>query len=322
MKRFIFVVMLMGAGLVSAEVLLSDTFSTNATRTAGTVLNGDAIEVGGTNWVASLNSIFVGSGEYAWSSNEGNYMYARVPLPDLTGVDALEWQIDARVYSTQADGDVPKAYLALGRGDFNANVQEGVRLTIQNNGAWAVGYHNGSTYEGIGSGSVLSDEAFRGFYFNTLKVRYEFASNTLSAWINTNQVVDSYDMTGKPITFGAAGWVTANNVNQQVRYDNFSVSSVEVSVPQTANTAIQSIIPFSEDVMELVVSSDNPSICFPKVTTNLVTVGTNWNAVAHSTNGIAPFVVTNLDYSAASGTNFVIYVEASDSAGFYKIGAE
>lgn len=250
-------------------------------------------------------------------------MYARVPLPNLTGVDILEWQIDARVYSTQADGDVPKAYLALGRSDFNANVQEGVRLTIQNNGAWAVGYHTGSSYQLIGSGSVLSDEAFRGFYFNTLKVRYDFANNTLSAWVNTNQVVSSYDMTGKPITFGAVGFVTGNNVNQQVRYDNFLVQSISASVPETANAAIESFGPFADGVMQLVVSSDNPSICFPKAATNLVeAVGTNWNPVAHSTNGLAPFVVTNLGYSSVSGSNFVIYVEAEEPNSFYKIGAE
>jgi hypothetical protein len=327
MKKWMFVLMLIAVGSVSVladELILSDTFSTNAIRPAGTVLNGDAIEVGGTNWTASVNSIFVGSGEYVWSSYEGNFQYARVPLPDLTGVDILEWQIDARVYGTQADGGVPKGYLALGRSNFNANVQEGVRLTIQQNGAWAVGYHDGSTFTAIGSGNVSGDGEFRGFYPNTLKVRYDFSANTLSAWINSNQVVSAYDMTGKPITFGAAGFVTQNSVkNQNVRYDNFSVTSITAPVPDTAYATIESMNPVSGGVMQLVVSSDNPTICFPKAVTNLVaTAGTNWSAVAHSTNGLAPFVVTNLGYSSVSGSNFVIYVQADEPSGFYKIGAE
>ena len=118
MKKLIVFVVLISAGLVSAdEVLLSDTFSTNATRTAGTQLNGDAIEVGGVDWTASLNSIFVSSLQDAWCSYEGNFMYARVPLPDLTGVEILEWKIDAQVRGTQGDGGVPKGYLALGRAD-------------------------------------------------------------------------------------------------------------------------------------------------------------------------------------------------------------
>lgn len=211
---------------VSADVLLSDTFSTNATRTAGTVLNGDALEVGGVSWVANVNTIFVGSQEYAWSSNEGNFQYARAALPSLTGVEALEWKIDARVYGTQADGGVPKAYLALGRSDFNANVQEGLRLTLQQSGSWAFGFHDGTSLATIATGNVSGDGEFGGFFYNTIRMRYDFEANTVSGWINNNQIIANYDMTGKTVSFGAAGWVTQNNVNQQVRYDNFEVRSV------------------------------------------------------------------------------------------------
>jgi hypothetical protein len=225
-KIVLFGGMLLAGSVLADTVLLSDTFSTNATRTAGTVLNGNALEVGGVSWAANNNAIFVGSGEYAWSSNESNFQYARAALPSLTGVEALEWQVDARVYGTQADNGVPKAYLALGRSDFNANVQEGLRLTLQNSGSWAFGFHNGSSLSTIATGNVSGDGEFAGFFFNTLKLRYDFESDTVSGWINNNQIITDYDMTGKSVSFGAAGWVTQNNVSGQVRYDNFSVAAV------------------------------------------------------------------------------------------------
>ena len=95
--------------------VMSVHFSTNETRTSGTILNGVEIEVGGTNWEANVNAIYVGQDQTAWSSMENiNYMQCTVPLPELSNVDILEWKIDARVRGTQADGGVPKSWLVLG----------------------------------------------------------------------------------------------------------------------------------------------------------------------------------------------------------------
>ena len=59
----------------------------------------------------------------------------------------------------------------------------------------------------------------------------------------------------------------------------------------------------------------------PVATTNLVD-GT-WVDAAHSTNGVDPFIVTNLGYSTAEGANNVIYVDATtNSAKFFQIIVE
>lgn len=109
---------------------------------------------------------------------------------------------------------------------------------------------------------------------------------------------------------------------------SFAVKAFEVSgalgedpEPDTASAAILDITPFSDTVMKLTVSSDNPGICYPK-TASALTTNTVWSSVGHSTNGLAPFAVTNLGHSAASGTNFIIYVEADADQKFFDIGAE
>ena len=77
----------------------------------------------------------------------------------------------------------------------------------------------------------------------------------------------------------------------------------------------------SSNVMELVVHAPNiPNRYHPEVSSDLVVGG--WTNVPHSTNGLAPFVVTNLAYSAESGTNRVIYVQAETDAGFFEIIGE
>jgi hypothetical protein len=76
----------------------------------------------------------------------------------------------------------------------------------------------------------------------------------------------------------------------------------------------------SSDRVELVISSAYPEYCYPKYKADLADV--SWSPVAFSTNGAAPFVVTNLGYAATSGSNCVIYVEASASRRFFKLGSE
>ncbi len=51
-------------------------------------------------------------------------------------------------------------------------------------------------------------------------------------------------------------------------------------------------------------------------------VSGSWTNIAHSDDGVNAFVVTNLDYSTAEGTNKVIYVEASAAKEFFRINGE
>ncbi len=81
---------------------------------------------------------------------------------------------------------------------------------------------------------------------------------------------------------------------------------------------IVSVASVSDEILELVISTDAPSRCWLKGLGELV--GGSWTNVAHSTNGVAPFVVTNLDYSAVSGSNYTVYVEMDADQKFFKIG--
>ena len=76
---------------------------------------------------------------------------------------------------------------------------------------------------------------------------------------------------------------------------------------------------FSNNVMQMVVDAPGvASLYYPKTTEDLV-FGT-WTNVPHSKDGLNPFVITNLAYSTAMGTNEVIYVQATNAAAFFGIG--
>ncbi len=83
---------------------------------------------------------------------------------------------------------------------------------------------------------------------------------------------------------------------------------------------IISLKPVAGNVMEMVVNTTDTSATYPQATTNLVTG--SFASVAHSSDGVAPFTVTNLSYSTVSGSNVVIYVDATDSAKFFGVGAQ
>ena len=77
----------------------------------------------------------------------------------------------------------------------------------------------------------------------------------------------------------------------------------------------------SNGVMKMVVDAPGiTSLYRPKATTDLL-AGT-WANVPHSDDGVNPFVVTNLGYSTtdATGTNEVIYVNATEATKFFGIG--
>ena len=124
--------------------------------------------------------------------------------------------------------------------------------------------------------------------------------------------IQSYSKDGSDLLVNVAG---------TMGLDNIAIDPAVVPLPTNATVSIVSISSVSSNVMELVVSSDNPFISYPKSKTDL-TLGLTWDPVAHSTNGLPPFVVTNLSYSAASGTNYVIYVKADEPAEFFDFGSE
>ncbi len=85
-------------------------------------------------------------------------------------------------------------------------------------------------------------------------------------------------------------------------------------------SSILSVAPVSGGLIELVVNTTSPVQSYPKSTTDLV--GAAWGSVAHSDDGVNDFVVTNLSYSTASGTNQIIYLQADAAEKFFGIGGE
>ena len=97
--------------------------------------------------------------------------------------------------------------------------------------------------------------------------------------------------------------------------------SMHVGSSETAATIIR-VTPISGTVLELEVNANFPDRSYPKAASVLLMNNTVWESVGHSTNGLPPFEITNLDYSVVSGTNFLIYVEADQEMKFFKVGAE
>ena len=87
-----------------------------------------------------------------------------------------------------------------------------------------------------------------------------------------------------------------------------------------AVSQIISLKSFANNIMQMVVNTTDPTASYPKATSNLVNAV--WTSVPHSDNGANAFVVTNLSYSTADGSNNVIYVQASDAVQFYGIGGQ
>jgi len=83
---------------------------------------------------------------------------------------------------------------------------------------------------------------------------------------------------------------------------------------------ILSITPVGGDVMKIVVNVPGVSGKYwPQTTENLII--SSWIGVAHSVDGSAPWYETNLSYVTEfeSGTNEVIYVQATETEKFFKI---
>ncbi len=74
------------------------------------------------------------------------------------------------------------------------------------------------------------------------------------------------------------------------------------------------------NLVELTIDAPVPSRIYPKHCVDLV--GGVWENVAHSSDGINDFVVTNLSYSTLSGSNAVIYVLAGNEAEFFGMAGE
>lgn len=218
MKMVVFLSVAMCGALASAELILSDTFTTTATRTGGSQLDGDALEVGGVNWDVSSTKVIINGGNYIWMNPANNFI-ARASITNAASAQIIEFQADVRV---DVSGAGTESMLGFGKSGSNATWQEGVRIRFKENGNYIVSYDGGL----IDSGG-LTGAQFNSGSFNTLKMTYNTSDNTLSAWVNSTQVVTDYDFDDVSFnpTLDVAGFSAINTTTGE-RWDNFSVTTI------------------------------------------------------------------------------------------------
>ncbi|VGO19583.1 hypothetical protein [Pontiella sulfatireligans] len=100
--------------------------------------------------------------------------------------------------------------------------------------------------------------------------------------------------------------------------DNFSLTMAHESFPPAEIIAIESV---GMNQLKLIVHADRLDLDnHSLVGCDDLVIG-SWNAVHHSDDGTNAFVITNLSYStlAPDGSNAVIYVQATNNAGFFNV---
>ena len=182
-------------------------------------------------------------------------------------------------------------------------------------------YDNGTSVTSMDVTSLISGG------FDSLKIEFT-AGNTVSATFNGTAYdfgsgQTSYTGTSEAENHVMLGWFGDGDPGvTSAMFDNLLVTTIADPVAPIIHPAtIVSLSVFSTNVMRMVVDAPDAAInYYPKTVEDLV-VGT-WTNAAHSINGSEPFVVTNLSYSTAEGTNEVIYVRADGATAFFGIGEQ
>lgn len=212
-------VLMFSAGSVAhgAEIL-KDSFSLGGGRVAGSSLDGTALEVGGVAWDVSSGAPKLKSSEDVWMNPAVNSI-AKAAISDIASAQVIEFQVDVLVTGTS-----PQVLLGFGVSSANGNWQEGVRFGLKGDGTYGVSYNDGS-FNLIDSGG-LGGSQFNSGSYNTLKMSYDPAENTLSAWVNSTQIISDYDFDGVGFipTLDVAGFSALNPTTNE-RWDNFLVQT-------------------------------------------------------------------------------------------------
>ena len=220
---------------------------------------------------------------------------------------------DARMYFCNVNGAVPKALMVMGP-NVGYDLIGGTSGVAYTNDVW---YYVAQTWS-ISGGTV------------TMNAWVSDLSDVIPTLVKTiDGASNSYDgdTTSKLDLANAGGSNFADcGLDALAIYDaQLDVSTIQSHFSVFTDFSPATIVglsPFSANVLRMVVDAPDAGVnYYPKSKTDLV-IGT-WAGVGHSTNGAPPFVTTNLDYVTeydATGTNEVIYVQATNAAGFFGIG--
>lgn len=220
------------------------------------------------------------------------------------------------------------AFIADGYGIFFGFVGNGTGMDLvarqrENLGGGVYGLTN----------TVLAAAAVDTTYHMVAKidVNANGSEEAVTIWVNPTSMLDTPIATRAAYSMNNTTAISVMSVSAQTFTGGVSFDEMRMAtswddvvapepVPESGSVELLSIAPVSDSVMELVVDSDNPSVFYPETATEL-TANTAWSSVGHSTNGAAPFEVTNLSYSVDMGSNYVIYVEADQNQKFFRINS-
>ena len=184
-----------------------------------------------------------------------------------------------------------------------------------------------------------ANESIYRFYYNGAQLATANSANLALA--DGDQLKFSYDGVTLKLLRGRAGsdavlfskaWVDASfgdigslymemtieGTGSEIAFDNI------IHQPFVPDSEVPPVIislnKVSGDVFEMVINALAPEESYLKGRTNLSSGA--WGSIGHSIDGNSPFVITNLSYSAISGENHVIYVQAVGDIEFFKIDVE
>ncbi|QHI69428.1 LamG-like jellyroll fold domain-containing protein [Tichowtungia aerotolerans] len=155
---------------------------------------------------------------------------------------------------------------------------------------------------------------------SAMSISVDGAAQGLNNTTDTSVAVELGALQAANVDLAIGGALRSSGTTTQYLYgrmDNIIISNTSV-LPVSAS--ISSLASVSGDLIRLTVSTDSPVDFYPKSTTNLATAV--WTGVAHSDDGLNPFVVTNLSYSTQAGADRVIYLEADSAVRFFGLGEE
>ncbi|MBP1994504.1 S-layer homology domain-containing protein [Paenibacillus eucommiae] len=243
-------------------VAISDTFSIDGVkRSVGSSLNGKQAEIGNVNWETTYIS-YPYDGAYAFAEKDGEQFVKS----ESVGVFQANVPFIPEVYQVSVEADVgpdvqSDGWMAIGLNKENSEFwsKGQVWMLLYGNGSYQV-YVNGAAHM-IGQGMSAS---FIPGGMNKLKLTYDAAGKSVTAWLNDDMVVDHYSL---------------NNFVPDIRYAGFMVISSNVTGQPIDNFVVRGkkdpVLPIQNaDLSGLTVSTGALEPTFsPAITSYKVHVG-------------------------------------------------
>jgi len=169
------------------SVVISDSFEqSDIDRVEGFPLVGTATEVSGRRWVGNESIIFAGSDIDPYVTSHSNWGHSLVVVPYVPSGPAMSVEADVSVANSNG-------WMAIGftKGTRELWYDGQVWMNLRPNGSVEV-YVNAALnpiYQGVATD-------FNANGMNTMKIEYNVANHTVTAWVNSEKVADRVNLSG------------------------------------------------------------------------------------------------------------------------------